>query len=347
MAQNTGPVLRFSRSSLDATLQLPRDEVDPVRAIARRVVIGVGVLLLIAVLVWLDRDGYSDGVDDRVSFLDAVYYATVSASTTGFGDIAPVSDAARTVNTLIITPLRVLFVVVLVGTTLEVATRTSRNRRRVLRWQDDVADHTVVVGFGTMGRAAASRLVASGTPHGKIVVVADDAETIADATAQGFVAVDGDATRRDILLAAVVDRACCVIVAIPNDATAVLATLTARQLNPTNRIVAAVEEQENAALLHDSGANAVMVTADATGRQLALSLSSHTVGELYEQLLNPGKGIDLVERPVQPTEVGLSVGGLEDAVVAVVRDGRLRLEPRQDLVLADGDRLAVIVERPQ
>jgi voltage-gated potassium channel len=93
-------VLKRSRSNLDATLLLPREEVDPVRAIARRVAVGVGVLLLIGVLVWIDRNGYSDSVDDRVSFLDALYYATVSASTTGFGDIAPVSDAPRTVNTL-------------------------------------------------------------------------------------------------------------------------------------------------------------------------------------------------------------------------------------------------------
>jgi voltage-gated potassium channel len=340
-------VLKWSRSSVDATLLLPREEIDPVRAITRRVAIGVGVLLLIAVLVWLDRDGYSDSVDDRVSFLDALYYATVSASTTGFGDIAPVSDAARTVNTLIITPLRVLFVVVLVGTTLEVATRTSRNRRRVLRWQDKIDKHTVVIGFGTMGRAAASRLVASGTSPGSIVVVADDPATVADATTEGFVAVDGDATRQDIVRAAVVDRACCVIVALPNDATAVLATLTARQLSPSARIVGAVNEQENGPLLHDSGADAVMVTADATGRQLALSLSSHAVGELYEQLLNPGRGVDLVERRVRAAEVGLPVRDVQDAVVAVVRDGHVQLEPHDGLVLAAEDRLAIIVERPR
>lgn len=335
------------RSSLDATLRLPREEIDPIRAIAQRVAIGVGVLLLIAVLVWLDRDGYSDSVDDQVSFLDALYYATVSASTTGFGDIAPVSDAARTVNTLIVTPLRVLFVVVLVGTTVEVATRTSLKRRRVLRWQEKIEDHTVVVGFGTMGRAAAGRLMANGTPPDKIVIVADDSDTVADATARGFVAVDGDATHEEVLRAAVVDRACCVIVAIPDDATAVLATLTARKLGPKSRIVAAVEEEENAALLHDSGADAVMVTADAAGRQLALSLASPSVGELYEQLLTPGRGIDLVERPVRPEEVGLSVGALPDAVVAVVRDGQVRLEPHEGLLLAEGDRLAVIVAPPR
>lgn len=326
---------------------LPRHEIDPFRAILRRVAIGVGVLLLVTLLVWLDRDGYSDSVDDSVNFLDALYYATVSASTTGFGDIAPVSDNARLVNTLVITPLRVLFLVVLVGTTLEVATRASRNRRSVLRWQDTVDGHTVVIGFGSTGRAAAARVRASGTPASSIVIVADDADAVADAAAQGLVGVEGDATRQAVLRSAVVDRACCVIVAVHNDATAVLATLTARQLAPTARIVCAVREQENAPLLHDGGADAVMVTADATGRQLALNLSSPAVGELYEQLLNPGQGLDLIERQVRPTELGLSVRDIPDAVVAVLRDGDVRLEPHEGLLLAEGDRLAVLVQRTQ
>ena len=121
-----------STSPRGGQLQLPRESVDPIRAILRRAVLGIGLLLLMAVMVWLDRDGYKD-IDDEVTFLDALYYATVSASTTGYGDIAPVSDQARTVNVLIVTPLRVAFLVVLVGSTLEVATRASRERLRVAR----------------------------------------------------------------------------------------------------------------------------------------------------------------------------------------------------------------------
>ncbi len=38
--------------------------------------------------------------------LDCVYYATVSLSTTGYGDITPLTPQARLVNILVITPLR-------------------------------------------------------------------------------------------------------------------------------------------------------------------------------------------------------------------------------------------------
>jgi voltage-gated potassium channel len=38
--------------------------------------------------------------------LASVYYATVTLSTTGYGDIVRVGDNARLVNTVLITPIR-------------------------------------------------------------------------------------------------------------------------------------------------------------------------------------------------------------------------------------------------
>ncbi len=90
--------------------------------------------------------------------LDAVYYATVTLSTTGYGDIVPVSDGARLANILLVTPLRVLFLIILVGTTLEVLTERTREEWRLNRWRSNLRDHTVVVGFGTKGRSAIQTL---------------------------------------------------------------------------------------------------------------------------------------------------------------------------------------------
>ena len=55
----------------------------------------------------------TDGVGG-VSLLDAAYYATVTLSTTGYGDITPVCDSSRLANVFVITPLRFLFLIVLV-----------------------------------------------------------------------------------------------------------------------------------------------------------------------------------------------------------------------------------------
>jgi voltage-gated potassium channel len=57
------------------------------------------VLVSIVVLIhWLDSDGLVDHHDGHVSFLDVVYFTMISITTTGFGDIAPVSDQSRLVE---------------------------------------------------------------------------------------------------------------------------------------------------------------------------------------------------------------------------------------------------------
>ena len=62
----------------------------------------------------------SDNYDGQVSLIDAIYYATVTISTTGYGDITPIAQHARIINAIVVTPLRIGFLVLLVGTTLEV-----------------------------------------------------------------------------------------------------------------------------------------------------------------------------------------------------------------------------------
>ena len=45
------------------------------------------MLLAVAVcLVYFDRDSYTDNWDGQVSFIDSVYYSTVTITTTGYGD---------------------------------------------------------------------------------------------------------------------------------------------------------------------------------------------------------------------------------------------------------------------
>jgi len=76
-----------------------------------------------------------------------------------------------------------------------------------------------------------------------------------------------------VLVRAEVQKAA-VIIATQRDDTAVLVTLTARQLNRGAKIVAAVREEENAPLLRQSGADAVITSASAAGRLLGLSVLS-------------------------------------------------------------------------
>ena len=170
-------------------------------------------------LVYLDRDGYRDGNDPggTVGLVDSIYYTTVTLSTTGYGDIAPISEGARLINAFVITPLRIAFLVLLIGTTLEVLASQGREMFRVARWRKNMDDHVVVIGYGTKGRSAVETLVNNGVDKETIVVVDPSSAALRGAHADGLAVVTGDATRREVLRRAGVDRARQVI--ITTDAT--------------------------------------------------------------------------------------------------------------------------------
>lgn len=305
-------------------VSLPRPIVEhPLRQVGQRLALALFVLLVTVLIVMADHNGYKDNVDGHVSLLDAVYYATVTLSTTGYGDIVPASDTARLVNVLIVTPLRVLFLIILVGTTLEVLAERTREEWRQKRWRLALRDHTVVVGFGTKGRSALETLMATGLKKQQVVVVDPSSKVIEMVNAEGLTGVVGDGTRSDVLLRAEAQRARQIIVATQRDDTAVLVTLTARQLNKGVKIIAAVREEENAPLLRQSGADAVITSASAAGRLLGLSVLSPSAGTVLEDLIHQGTGLDLVERPVTKAEAGRSVRDTEDLVVSVLRGHRL------------------------
>jgi voltage-gated potassium channel len=329
--------------ALAGVIRMPEPTVSPVASIARRVVWAVVALFAAVLLVYLDRDGYRDGNGDGLSFLDCVYYATVSLSTTGYGDITPVSDSARLVNILIITPLRVLFLIVLVGTTLAVLTERSRQAFKLQRWRTKVRDHVVVVGFGTKGRSAVRSVLSDGVEPEQIVVVDTNQSMLETASAMGLVTVHGSGTRSDVLRVAGVPRARAVVVAANRDDSAVLITLTARELAPKTQIVAAVREAENVHLLRQSGANQVVVSSETAGRLLGMATHTPTVVNMVEDLITPESGLAIAERDVEQSEIGGSPRHLSDIVLGVVRDGKLyRVDHPEADAIETGDRLLYV-----
>lgn len=329
--------------ALVGVLRVPELQSSPWRAIYRRVLIALGALLLAATIVYIDRDGYTDSQGDGVSFLDALYYATVSLSTTGYGDIAPFTPSARLVNILVITPLRIFFLILLVGTTLAVLTERSRQAFKIQRWRRSVRNHTVVIGFGTKGRTAVDAMLGDGVSASEIVVVDTDQSVLDTASNMGLVTVHGSATKSDVLRLTGAQHAAAIIVATNRDDTAVLVTLTAREIAPKAKIVAAIREAENTHLLRQSGADSVVVSSETAGRLLGIATSTPSVVEMIEDLLTPEAGFAIAEREVERDEVGGSPRHLTDIVLGVVRGGKLfRIgAPEVDAVEAD-DRLLYI-----
>ncbi len=81
-------------------MSLPSRPGTPLASVAKRMLLAAGLLAVSALIVYLGRDGYRDAAHpgQPLSPLASVYYATVTLSTTGYGDI--VSKGRAVVRTL-------------------------------------------------------------------------------------------------------------------------------------------------------------------------------------------------------------------------------------------------------
>ena len=326
--------------SLLDVVSIPTDaRATPWALIARR--FGYALLLIIAVafVAYLDRDGYSE----PLTFIDALYYSAVTLSTTGYGDITPVTQTARLINIFLITPARVAFLMLLVGTTLSVLTEDSRKTLQIQQWRNSVRNHTIVIGYGTKGRSAIDALIAGGAAPSSIVVIDPDPAALTVAEKRGLITVHGNGTKSDVLRVAAVSRARSVIVAPSSDDTAVLITLSVREMAPSAMIVASVREGENQHLLMQSGADSVVVSSETAGRLLGIATVTPPVVEMMEDLLSPDEGFAVAERQIADDEVGANPRHLADIVLGVVRSGELyRIDSPEAETVEPGDCLLYV-----
>lgn len=350
-AELAGPTeaQRRSGGSSMPLVNLPARGRSPAQRLARRGLVALALLVIIVVVVYVDRGAYVDNTTHRpVGFIDSLYYATVTMTTTGYGDITPVAPHARLINAIVVTPLRIGFLVLLVGTTLEVLATEGRRIWQDTRWRKRMRNHVVVIGYGTKGRSAVQTLKDSNFSAQQVVVIDPRAPVIAAANRAGYAAIQGDGTHREILRRAEISKAREVIVTLDRDDSAILVTLTARQLNPAAHIVATCRDQNNATLLKQSGADSVITSSDAVGRVVGLSSVSPHLGTVIEDLLTTDEGLEIVERQVKASEVGCSPAEIVDErVLAVVRNKTLR--PYYDPTvtkLETGDQLILVRHAP-
>jgi voltage-gated potassium channel len=316
-------VLRVPIPDSPVSLPARRLRRSPVAALGLRIAAALALVLISWAIVLIERGGYTDNLDGHISVVDALYYTTVTLSTTGYGDITPVTTSARLVNALVVTPMRLAFVVLLVGTTLKALTRQSRDEFRLARWRRRMKDHVIVLGYGTKGRNAVRAVELTGTPAAQIVVIDVDPTSVAAAADSGHTAIVGRAADEATLRSALIDRARVVIVALDRDDSAILATLTSRRLAPHVPVVASAREAHNAQLLEQSGAQSVIVSSETAGRLLGLATYSPQTVEVIEDLLSFGEGLDLVQRAATAQELGLHPSSLPIPVLAVLRAGRV------------------------
>lgn len=117
-------------------------------------------------------------------------------------------------------------------------------------------EHVIVAGFGRVGRLSGHAMTERGQPF---VVIDADFALIRELRGAGIHAVWGDSANAEVLTMAGVEHARALLLAVPDESTALLAAANARRLNPHIEIVVRAPAAESAQALRRLGVTQVVV----------------------------------------------------------------------------------------
>ena len=213
-----------------------------------------------------------DQFRDVGTLTDAFYYTLVTASTVGYGDITPrpESELATLFAMSVLVAGTASFAATL-GTLLGplIEARLARALGRMTQSQLDLLeDHVLVLGYGELTDPILDEFIEASVP---VVVLTDDDDRAAELAQRDVDVLTADPSDEDALERAGLADARAVVVATNDDAEDALSVLTARQLRPDVRIVAAATDRENVHKLRRAGADTVISPTVLGGHMLVQS----------------------------------------------------------------------------
>ncbi len=289
-----------------------------------RMGLALGLILLVIAIHWWDRAGLKDNYDNHISFIDVVYFTMISITTTGFGDIAPITDRARLIEAVIVTPVRIAVLFIFVGAAYDFVIKRSWEKWRMARIQEQLTGHVVVLGYGVSGSQSVGELIERGVEPRSIVVIDPSEDRLAEAEKLGVNVMAADATRDETLKSVRIAEAQSVLVSAGRDDTSILIVLTVRHLAPDVPISVVVRADDNELLARQAGANIVINPVRFTGLLLAGSVKGAHIADYLADLASVGGRVQLVERVIGPDECDCSIDNLKSGGqgLRVYRNGR-------------------------
>jgi voltage-gated potassium channel len=238
-----------------------------------------GVAMMLAVMV-LGTLGY---LAFGMSFTDAAYQTVTTVTTVGFRELGDFGVAEQwfTIFIIIVGVSTVLYTFTLaVQVVVDGQLRDFLGRRFMDREISKLIGHTIVCGWGRVGRAVAEDLAGAGHD---VVVVDLDAERLTNIP---FPTVVGDATLDSTLRRAGLERAGALIAALEGDAENLFVTLSARAIQPDLFIVARARQDESVPKLANAGADRVVNPQELGAARMASFVARPNVAEFVDVVMH-------------------------------------------------------------
>lgn len=282
------------------------------------------------------------------TWVDAIYMSVITLATVGFAEIHPLGDRGRlfTIVLILMGGVAIAYIVncfteALIQGHLQAGIRLGKRRRLM----ESLTNHYIVCGFGRTGRQVA---VEFATESIACLVVDSDEAAIHEAQQMGFVTFQGDATQDQVLFQAGIERAACLIAALPSDAENLYTVLSAKTLTPNIRTIARASSEEAVQKLQRGGAD-VVVSPYITGgkRMAAAALRPQVVDFLDGMLTGADRTVYIEEFLISPEhcpKVGQTLREAQlrmksGALILAIRraDNSLIVGPDGGTVLYSGD----------
>ncbi len=253
-------------------------------------VLGYLAVFLIAAFGFFFLESYSGYTDLLTSF----YWAMVTLSTIGYGDVVPTTPDAR-LFVIGIAATEVFLGAYLVSIVIGVVAEESQHRL-LGTYGTEFKGHIVVLGYAQVGSAAVRELLAQGE---RVAVVAENADQVALlhslANEKHLFATVGPPGDAAILERVNVAAAHSIVVCTGDDTTTLIAALNVRALNPTIRIVVSVSRPELKNTLKAAGVTYVASPSEMAGRLCADAAFRPEVANMVEDLTTTEFGADMEE----------------------------------------------------
>jgi voltage-gated potassium channel len=276
----------------------------------------------------------------------SAYRAVVTTTLTGL-DSRP-SETGAEIFTIVLLLAGVAIFLYIAGAIVELIARGvledaigERRRRRAI---ERMRDHTIICGFGRVGRRIGAEFIASDQPF---VVIDRNPDSLATAAGQGAAVVDGDGTEDADLEQAGLSRARALVASADSDEINLFITLSARAARPDLFIVARASDDSAARKIRLAGADRVVQPYSSAGLQMANLVLKPQVAAFLDVVSTAG-GEELRFEEIEVLQTcgaaghtirELRVRDSTGAIVVAIRkqDGTFDTTPSPDAIFEAGD----------
>jgi voltage-gated potassium channel len=217
---------------------------------------------------------------------EAIYQTIITMATVGFEEVHPLDNNGMWfTSVLVIVSIGIFAYAVTTFTryVVEGVFRNSYKDTKVKRKISRLSDHVIICGYGRNGMQAAAELLEHKVP---IVIIEQDADIVQSLReTPGMLYVEGDAADEEVLKAACLDNARAMITTLPEDADNLFVVLSAKEINPTVKIISRASMENSDVKLKRAGATNVIMPDKIGGQRMAKLVAQPDIVEFIDVLL--------------------------------------------------------------